>query len=144
MSQPIQHVPGAIQQLQGQVVRPEFPDTLLIHTGPDSAIPLSLADNSPADPLVFGRKEYRNWDLTAALNFGEVSRNHCSVVVQDGRVLITDLNSRNGTSVNGVRLTAHEVHELKNGDTIILADRVEMVFIASRARAEGAPVSTQG
>lgn len=132
------------QQQHDQGVRPNFPDTLLIHTGPESALPLSLADISPDAPLVLGRRDYPDEAMKDALNFDVVSREHCRFSVRDGTVLITDLGSTNGTFVNGVRLTAHVDYELKNGETVSLADRVEMVFIARRARAEGAPNLSEG
>lgn len=45
-----------------------------------------------------------------------VSREHCELVVGDGKVLISDLKSRNGTFVNGKPLT--ETHIAKSGDSL--------------------------
>ena len=45
-----------------------------------------------------------------------ISRRHCVVYVKDGELLVRDLKSRNGTLVNGERVT--EDRTLKSGDTI--------------------------
>ena len=45
-----------------------------------------------------------------------VSRKHCAIKVADGKVTIKDLGSRNGSFVNGKRLT--EAHVARSGDKI--------------------------
>ena len=45
-----------------------------------------------------------------------MSRRHARIVVHDGRATIEDLDSKNGTFVRGVRLSAPAV--LEPGDTI--------------------------
>jgi len=45
-----------------------------------------------------------------------ISRRHCVVYVKEGELLVRDLKSRNGTLVNGERVTEDRV--LKSGDTI--------------------------
>jgi predicted component of type VI protein secretion system len=45
----------------------------------------------------------------------KVSRSHCRIEKRGGKFYITDLGSRNGTYVNGDRITTHE---LTNGDNI--------------------------
>ena len=45
-----------------------------------------------------------------------VSRRHCSIELVDGKVLIADLGSRNGTFVNGELLK--QPHEAKPGDRV--------------------------
>jgi len=47
-----------------------------------------------------------------------VSRKHCAFVQKDGRVLLADLNSRNGTFVNDVRLESEKAKVLRSGDRI--------------------------
>ena len=43
-----------------------------------------------------------------------VSRNHCRLDLFNGKVFITDLGSRNGTTVNGQLLSQHTPVELSN------------------------------
>lgn len=47
-----------------------------------------------------------------------VSRRHCVLVVRDGRVLVQDLKSRNGTFVNEKRLPPDRAKVLKPGDML--------------------------
>ena len=45
-----------------------------------------------------------------------VSREHCEILVGDGKVVINDMNSRNGTFVNGKQL--EKSHKAKSGDSL--------------------------
>lgn len=47
-----------------------------------------------------------------------VSRKHCIIVVRDGKVLVQDLKSRNGTFINEKRLPADRAKSLKPGDKL--------------------------
>ncbi|MEA3409854.1 MAG: SpoIIE family protein phosphatase [Candidatus Eisenbacteria bacterium] len=57
-----------------------------------------------------------------------VSRTHAKIVLEDGRVTLTDLGSSNGTFVNGAPLT--QPRELELGDVLAFAD-IELKFIES-------------
>ena len=50
-----------------------------------------------------------------------ISRRHARITVEHGRCAIEDLNSKNGTRVNGVRLVAFEPVAITAGDKIHLA-----------------------
>lgn len=47
-----------------------------------------------------------------------ISRKHCIIVIRDGRVLIQDLKSRNGTYVNEKRLPSDRAKILNAGDQL--------------------------
>lgn len=47
-----------------------------------------------------------------------ISRKHCAIVQKDGRVLVADLKSRNGTYVNGILLEPERAKIVKAGDLI--------------------------
>ncbi|MDZ4768566.1 MAG: FHA domain-containing protein [Chloroflexota bacterium] len=64
---------------------------------------------------------------TIALDTDSLSRYHASLIRQDGTVLLTDLDSINGTFVDGTRLTANSAHTLYGGEEIIIGD-VRLVF----------------
>lgn len=53
-----------------------------------------------------------------AIHAEGVSRFHAKIECKDGQYYITDLNSTNGTIVNGCLLNAHEPEQLHTGDTI--------------------------
>lgn len=49
-----------------------------------------------------------------------ISKQHCVLEVQGGRLLLTDLGSQNGTYVNGIRIQQN--HPIHQGDVIRLGD----------------------
>lgn len=55
-----------------------------------------------------------------------ISKNHLSIVKDEGDYYLEDLNSANGTFVNGDRIM--DVVKLKNGDTIRLG-QVDFIFV---------------
>jgi len=61
--------------------------------------------------LTFGRRSECDVRVTGA----DVSRQHAELVMQDGRILLRDCESKFGTFVNGEKITERE---LKPGDTI--------------------------
>ncbi len=48
-----------------------------------------------------------------------VSGSHATITAEDAGFVLIDLNSTNGTSVNGQRLTAGEPHTLSDGDEVV-------------------------
>ncbi|HEY6770687.1 MAG TPA: sigma 54-interacting transcriptional regulator [Candidatus Sulfotelmatobacter sp.] len=91
---------------------------LLAITGPlkDSTIPL------PEGEVTIGR------DATnlVAITDPSVSRKHCLLRQEDGRFQVRDLESRNGTLVNGV--TAKE-HWLRHGDELSVGDSIFLFLL---------------
>lgn len=69
--------------------------------------------------ITFGRND--NNDVI--INDQYVGRNHCQIVENDGRFLVVDLNSTNGTYVNGKRITGQQPlsmsDEVRIGQTIL-------------------------
>jgi pSer/pThr/pTyr-binding forkhead associated (FHA) protein len=74
------------------------------------------------DLTVLGRQE----GCDVSLKFANVSRVHCAIVRANGRILLRDLGSRNGTHVNGARV--HEV-VLRNGDQFGIVGHLFHVFV---------------
>jgi DNA-binding winged helix-turn-helix (wHTH) protein len=68
-------------------------------------------------PFTMGRA--RDCDLI--VDHTQISRLHATLEYDHEQVVITDLNSTNGTFVNGERLTAHQPKRLRAGDKISLA-----------------------
>ena len=71
---------------------------------------------------VLGRDEA----LAARVDGPGVSRRHARIDVRDGRATLVDLESKNGTFVDGARV--EEPRALRDGDTIRLGRRVSLVF----------------
>jgi hypothetical protein len=53
-----------------------------------------------------------------------VGKVHAQITHHDGGYYIEDLNSKNGTIVNGVQISSNSRHEVKDGDKIIFANSV--------------------
>jgi hypothetical protein len=61
-----------------------------------------------------------------------VSRQHCQLERQGASLFITDLNSTNGTYLNGTRLTAYTPYRLADGDRLILSTlHCTVVFVST-------------
>jgi pSer/pThr/pTyr-binding forkhead associated (FHA) protein len=91
---------------------------LVLRAGPTpgKAFPLEK------DEMFIGREA--NNDIT--INDPEVSRRHARLFVQGGNMILEDLGSTNGTSVNGQRLTGPYV--LRAGEIITLGEKITLLF----------------
>ena len=79
--------------------------------------------------ISLGRGEEADYRLKSEL----VSRSHCEIQLLSEEVVITDLNSRNGTFVNGVRLEGKQ--SIKPGDSLRIGN---MLFVLTERSATGA------
>jgi adenylate cyclase len=80
-------------------------------------LPLGGGDPIPLlkKRLKIGRRE----SCDIVLRFANVSGEHCELMAEDGYWFIIDRGSRNGTKVNGVRVTSRK--RLDPGDTLAVA-----------------------
>jgi hypothetical protein len=94
----------------------------------------------PSAETIIGRRDpissgVPDVDLTAYAGYRMgVSRQHAVLRLQSKVLDIRDLGSSNGTFVNGVRLSPHQPHLLRDGDEIGLGKMVIKVFFQSGAR----------
>jgi pSer/pThr/pTyr-binding forkhead associated (FHA) protein len=85
---------------------------------PDApAIKARLTIARSPDPAQVGRDSTN----VVALNDPDVSRHHAQIVARDGAHLVVDLNSTNGTHVNGKRV---KEAPLRKGDTLLIGSTV--------------------
>ncbi len=63
----------------------------------------------------------------------QISRQHVKIMLEGGVCVIEDLRSKNGTWVNGYRLTG--MRELEDGDEIRIAKDIRLRFVGSGATA---------
>ena len=70
-------------------------------------------------PFLIGKQENLT-DYT--LDKDTVSRIHVKIDQKDENYFLTDLNSTNGTAVNGRKLENNETVNLKVGDQVVIAD----------------------
>ena len=71
----------------------------------------------------------RGNDSDVVLPERQVSRHHLKVLYRDGRYLLQDLDSKNGTFLNGQQI--HGTVPLQDGDEIQIALCVRMLFVGS-------------
>jgi len=76
--------------------------------------------------LVIGRGD----DCDLVLESPLISRHHCALTIQDGRVFARDLGSTNGTGLNNRTLVGEE--QLRDGDVLWVAATGIEVCICSR------------
>ena len=84
---------------------------LLIETGPEAGSQFPLRE-----PMLAGRAHYADLLLQST----RISREHARFSIENGAPSVTDLDSRNGTHVNGRRITAPQ--RLQAGDEVRLHD----------------------
>ncbi len=66
----------------------------------------------------------RSTDNSIVLDDAQVSRHHAQIDFSEGKPRITDLDSSNGTLVNGAKIKPNEPYGLKEGDSVGIGDYV--------------------
>lgn len=61
-------------------------------------------------------------------NNNAVGKLHAELIVREGRYFVKDLNSRNGTRINGKRISSNLEYEMNNNDRLAFANE-EFIFI---------------
>jgi pSer/pThr/pTyr-binding forkhead associated (FHA) protein len=106
---------------------------------------LHIRDDGPerdvlltTEPVTLGRQV----DNDVVLKDARVSRHHARITFEDGQYWIEDLNSANGTVLNGRARVQRQ--RLASGDTLSIG-AAELTFLWSQARpAPAAPVVAAG
>jgi len=100
----------------------------------NQADPIKLA---PKDELMLGRADVRSeWmpDLDMS-SFGGaelgVSRRHAAIRRGENTLMLVDLGSANGTTVNGIPVSADEPHPLADGTVITLGETTLLFRLGS-------------
>lgn len=73
----------------------------------------------------------RGGDCHIILPERQVSRYHAKILYENGRYVLYDLGSKNGTHINGVRV--HGSAHLRDGDELQIALRVKLLFVGTDA-----------
>ena len=105
---------------------------------PDSRPGWSFRDESGAnsfyvsmavlEAITQGVRVGRNPDsCNCVINAPEISREHCRIFLSNGRLMLEDLKSANGTRIGARSLEAHIPDEIHEGDRITLGDSIFQV-----------------
>jgi hypothetical protein len=126
--------------MPSEVVPDSISDTLLLRkTGagkkksgpPPTVLTLSRLSDGRSVPVAGGGVLGREGDAGSFFaDSRTVSRRHAKVDFRDDFWWIEDLNSTNGTWVNGSRLAPGHPHPLKKGDTVALSLACEMRVVS--------------
>ena len=125
---------AALAALVRRAGTPEGGTFALRITAPADQARLVLLDNWP---FTIGRTEANTLCLAA----GDVSRAHCQITLQHGQAVIADLQSTNGTVVDGRRVT--EPATLCDGASIRIGP-FEMIFLAPQDLSDSTIRHTRG
>ena len=115
------------KEREEQMNRSQAEGTVLLSMAPGGGNPSAILEPLGGgekiiitySPFIVGQHR----DLTDfCLEYPTVSRLHARFSVENGEASVTDLNSRNGTTVNGKKVEANETVPVADGDTIYLAD----------------------
>lgn len=127
LNEPGKVVPvGSIKFMSWMTLRLDvigFETPIMVH--PRQEKPMLIGRAHPTLPI------QPHIDLTPYLKEKHgVSRRHALLRLQGVRLEIQDLNSTNGTSINGVRFMPKEVNQIRNGDLLMLGQvKIRVTFV---------------
>ena len=107
---------------------------LTILTGPSSGQTMPI----PGSKLIIGREDDCDFQSTS----GFISRHHCVLLRDEYTLRIRDLGSKNGTFVNGQRITFGETILLP-GDIVSVGD-VQFEIVLKPATVESTRIALDG
>ena len=107
-------------------------ESITLHVGNPTAEP--AIHTCLIRPLVLGRALEDDPDVNINLEVYEatpkgVSRQHASLTLVAKTVMLTDLESANGTFLNGHRLSPNQHYIVRNGDEIRLSQLTLYIFL---------------
>lgn len=106
----------------------QSPRTMPIDTGAGAKFVTANGEHLPVsgDAMVLGRTNLKSVMMPG--NASLISREHVRIECENGEYYIEDVNSTNGTRVNGSRITGKGRFLLSDGDRIELADAITFTF----------------
>lgn len=113
----------AVAKSQLERDRATFPDVVLIGEGPEEQeVRIKIDGNALArseSGQIIGRSAA---DANYVIGIDRISRRHARLRAENEIMTIEDLNSLNGTRLDGVLLQPGEVHAVQDGATLTLGD----------------------
>jgi hypothetical protein len=105
------------QQIESELQKAsaEFADILLSGTDESGAESRLKINGNALVRSVIGRSAQH---ADYVLNVETISRQHLRLFIRDNKIYVEDLNSANGTAINGNALSAGQEYELNSGDSL--------------------------
>src|SRR5258706_15444017 len=101
---------------------------LIAMAGPSSGTVLKLTPG----PVSIGREPFNQFSLNDPL----ISRRHCLITIEAGQFKLCDLESSNGTFVNGVPV---KERKLQSGDLIALGNSLFLFLLHEETEVPAGP-----
>lgn len=102
--------------------------TPLLAAPPRTGLVIKSEKTGRSVPLLGGRVTLgRAEDNTLSFNEGSISVYHSEILIRDGQAVVRDLNSSNGTFIDGERI---KERVLEAGQTLSLGEKVELEVVA--------------
>lgn len=121
------NITGKVKSFAFTITLTIMPTTYYVQLRFDHNTPLSLSIDAP---VIVGRAEAQvNLNLYGAERLG-VSRQHLELIPTHHNLMIRDLESRNGTVLNGIPLTPLKLYILRSGDRLHLGKLSGELLIA--------------
>lgn len=116
-----------------QAAQAQFPDLLLVGADSDGKEHrLKINGNglirAGERGQMIGRSAH---EADYMLNLDYVSRRHCLLQIRGGQIYVTDLDSANGTAINGNTLPPQQAAVISNGDELQLGPLALRVLIVA-------------
>ena len=104
----------------------KIPDTTSVEVGLPAKFESATGTTMPITGKPLGRKDFQV--LMPPEKAELISRQHILVTHENGQYQIEDLNSTNGTKLNGSEISGSGKHIITNGDTVELANALNLTF----------------
>lgn len=75
---------------------------------------------------IIGREDFLGVVTSDRLYF--IGKDHFKITRKEEKFYIQDLNTKNGTTINGIPLKSNQMHRLDDGDEIILAKSLKIKY----------------
>lgn len=76
---------------------------------------------------VIGREDFLGVETSDKLYF--IGKDHFKIMRKDNNYYIQDLNTKNGTKVNGKEIKGSGMHRLNDGDEIMIAKTIKIKYV---------------
>jgi hypothetical protein len=102
------------------------PVTARVESGLSAKLVSSAGTTMPVTGKPLGRRDFQT--MVPPEKGDSISRQHILVTYENGQYQIEDLNSTNGTTLNGSDIRGSGKHTIENGDTVELAGVLKFTF----------------
>lgn len=120
------------ETLKPPVIIGNVNETVLLKSSDMKRPRLQILKDSGIEEVVINKPSFIIGRLIGQVDYihsnNAIGKVHAEIITREGRYYLKDLNSKNGTYINGKRIDSNKEYEIKNNDRLTLANS-EFVFI---------------